>query len=235
MRVFLVFITWISFYSTSWAGEKLTIVTDIWPPYVTIEAGNIGGSSTKIVEKSLKGSGIEYEIIRLPWARAYEMAQNKKNIAIYTIVRTENREHLFQWIAELHPANSIFFYGFSHSKGIPDTLEELKKHSISVVRQSMSLESLQKEGFPSSGILMSVEEFDAIRLTMMGRADYVATSEQTMTAFKALHPEISEKVVKGPELLSKPLFFALNKNSDTQLIRRVTAAFQKNSKKSLTN
>ncbi len=235
MRAFLFLITLAFACPSTWAGEKLTIVTDIWPPYVTSENGVIGGTSTEIIEESLSQSGIEYEIVLLPWARAYEMALNTKNIAIYTIVRTNNREHLFQWVSEIHPSDPIYFYSFDKNRPAPSNLEELKNYKISVVRQSMSLEELQKMGFPPSSILKSVEEFEAIRLVTIGRADFVVTSEKTLASFEKLHPNLVKSRVQGPELLNSRLFIALNKNSDPNLTRRLKAAFSQSESKSPTN
>ncbi|MBE7636988.1 transporter substrate-binding domain-containing protein [Sneathiella sp. P13V-1] len=235
MRAFFFLFVFTFICRPVWANEKLTIVTDIWPPYVTNENGQIGGTSTDIVKKTLTRNGIEFQIIKLPWARAYEMALQKKNIAIYTIVRTKNREHLFQWISELHQSDPIYFYSFKKSQPVPKNLNELKNHKISVVRQSMSLEALQRKGFPPASILKSVEEFEAIRLVTMGRADFVATSEKTLKSFEKLYPGVITYSIRGPELLNSRLYIALNKNSSTELVRRLKAAFTSLENKSPTN
>ena len=77
---------------------ELEIVTENWRPYNYSEGGDIKGHSTEILEKVLRRSGIKYKIKVYPWARAYKIAQNRKNVLIYTIMRIPSREYLFKWI-----------------------------------------------------------------------------------------------------------------------------------------
>lgn len=46
--------------------------SDEWPPYVTIEAGEIGGSHTERVRAAFRRMDLPVDIISLPWARCLD-------------------------------------------------------------------------------------------------------------------------------------------------------------------
>ena len=74
------------------SGETLTIVTEDYPPYNYMENGRITGFSTEIVEAIVRKAGLQGIPKMYPWARAYMMVQNDKDVLIYTITRNQERE-----------------------------------------------------------------------------------------------------------------------------------------------
>jgi polar amino acid transport system substrate-binding protein len=90
-------------------SDNVIIVTENYPPYSYEQEGEITGISTDIVKCIMDESGLEYKIEVLPWARAYEMALNKDDVLIYSIMRIPEHETLFNWIALL--GGQILFDG----------------------------------------------------------------------------------------------------------------------------
>ena len=83
----------------------------------------------------LKHSGIKkFEIQWYPWARAYRIAQNEKNTAIFSILRSKEREELFDWACKLFEIN-IWVYRLKKREDIKiDKIEDLKDYKITVWR-----------------------------------------------------------------------------------------------------
>ncbi len=218
------------------ADEKLTVVTDLWPPYVTQDGSKIGGPSTKIVRQVLNRSNIPYEIQLVPWARAYETALTKENVLIYNLVRTEDRENRFKWVGEMHANDPTHIFGIGIYKQVPADLNDAKKHMIAAVRNSMSAEALQNHGF-KVGVNMVLTEDDtsAIRLAEMGRTDFVATSQKTIEAYIGRFPFLDGSLEKGPNLLDSRLFLAASKMTDNKIINKLKTAFKAISEESPTN
>jgi polar amino acid transport system substrate-binding protein len=66
------------------------------------EGYNEEGISYELVKSILKHSGIKkFEIRWYPWARAYRIAQKEKNTAIFSILRSKEREELFDWTCKI--------------------------------------------------------------------------------------------------------------------------------------
>ena len=92
-RIILILLCWL--LSAQVSAIRLTVVTEDLYPYNYIENGELKGQATEIVVKVLKHAGIDYSIQVYPWARAYNLALNNKNVLIYSIVKIPSREKLF--------------------------------------------------------------------------------------------------------------------------------------------
>ena len=88
----------------------VAVVTEDWKPYSFEEDGAVKGSATGLVRKVLERAGIDYSIKVYPWARAYSMALNDDDTLIFAIVRSGEREPLFNWVGQVAPTDSCSFY-----------------------------------------------------------------------------------------------------------------------------
>jgi len=72
--------------------EELTILTENLPPLNYIENGILVGPSVKIVKQIQKRVGSQAQIQVYPWAKAYKMALEEKNVILFgtTYMLAEN-------------------------------------------------------------------------------------------------------------------------------------------------
>ena len=94
----------------------------------------------------LKHSGIKkYEIKWYPWARAYRIAQEEKNTAIFSIMRTKEREELFDWTCKILETNT-WVYRLKKREDIKiEKIEDLKDYKIAVWRDDFRHQFLKKK------------------------------------------------------------------------------------------
>ncbi len=59
-------------------AQSIQIVTEEFPPHNYTQLGRVTGMSTEVVLAVFAEMNVPAEIKIYPWARAYEMAQNKK-------------------------------------------------------------------------------------------------------------------------------------------------------------
>ena len=82
---------------SSVAKDSLRVVTEEWPPYnYSNENGKVVGAATAKVRWVLEQADIDYTLNSYPWARAIDLASTKKNVAIFSVYRTEIREQQFK-------------------------------------------------------------------------------------------------------------------------------------------
>lgn len=87
---------------SSVAKDSLRIVTEEWPPYnYTNDNGKVVGAATAKVRWILEQADIDYTLESYPWARAIDLASSKKNVAIFSVYRTQVREPQFKWVCPL--------------------------------------------------------------------------------------------------------------------------------------
>lgn len=72
-------------------AKKLIINTQDWPPYQTIDNGQVKGSATETLKCVLKKMKIEYSIKVLPWKAAQDQVKDNKADAFYSAGITTER------------------------------------------------------------------------------------------------------------------------------------------------
>ena len=111
----LLFVMLLSDKASSETLPGLSIVTTNEFPYqyqtkqndTALQGYNEEGISYELVKSILKHSGIKkFEIKWYPWARAYRIAQKEANTAIFSILRSKEREELFDWTCKILESNT---------------------------------------------------------------------------------------------------------------------------------
>ncbi|MBC7995720.1 MAG: transporter substrate-binding domain-containing protein [Rhizobacter sp.] len=159
------------------AADDLRIVTEELPPYNMTQNGQITGLSTEVVRAVLKEAGVQAPIQSMPWARAYDIALNTENVAIYSITRTPQREKLFKWVGVIAPTN---WYLFSRSdKNIKlKKLDEARGLQIATVNEDAGEQYLVGKGFALGKNLQSSSKYELnYEKLKLGRVDLWVANE----------------------------------------------------------
>lgn len=162
------------------AKDKMLVVTEEWPPYNYVEAdGKIVGSSTVIVEKVLRRSDIPYTLNVYPWARSYELALNNANVLIYSIIRTPEREKLFHWVCPLYSVEYFVFQIATRKDIVVNSLDDLKKYSIGITRETFLDHFLKSKGFITGTHLQDTGDRQAsFRKLLANRVDLIIDTKE---------------------------------------------------------
>ena len=128
-------------------AEKLTIYTEEAPPYNYTENGKIIGFSPDVMRAVLAKTDFDYEIISLPWARAYKLSQKKPNTLLFSISRRVNREKLFKWLGIIAPVTHSVYVLRSRTDIQLKKLSDLKKYSIASTVEDARESYLLNQGF----------------------------------------------------------------------------------------
>jgi len=128
--------------------EELTFVTEDYPPFTyEDESGEVTGLATDMVKEIMKKQSIDEEISIMPWSIAYDKALKEKNVVIFSINKTSEREKLFNWVGPIAKSSNVL-YAKKGSHLTIEKLEDAKKViSIGVVDDWFSKQHLEKEGF----------------------------------------------------------------------------------------
>ena len=129
-------------------AQKIQIVTVESPPYnfTLAQEPRITGLSTEIVQEVFKRARLSHEIQFLPWARAYTLAKHEPDVAIYSLVRNEEREHAFKWVGVIARMD-IFIYKLRHRTDIrARRIAELKPYLLGGVRGDFRSMYLSQQG-----------------------------------------------------------------------------------------
>jgi polar amino acid transport system substrate-binding protein len=204
----------------------IQVVTEEAFPSQYIENGRLVGPSYDIVKAVLKEANIAHSVEVMPWARSYHMALTTANVLIFSMARTAQREQEFIWIGPLVDVK-YYFYGLKQRfAGENLTLAQAKRLKIGVIRSSATYQYLQSTGFNNLYRVSSPKQNYEKLLT--NRIDIFPANKGSFAASCRKFEINCEDIVplRPLDLPALSLFFALSKETDPELVSRITRAYQ---------
>ncbi|MDG1750376.1 MAG: transporter substrate-binding domain-containing protein [Thalassotalea sp.] len=207
-------------------AQEIKVVTEYLSPYQTKNPdGSLGGFSTEVVQALFKQANKEPLFIVLPWARAYEVAKSEKNVMIFSMARTKERDTLFHWVGSLTEVK-LYFWGLkSKFPKTIDNIEHLKSYKIATARYSNADQYLMNNNFHN--IYKLSNEDQNLQMLFTGRVDLITTTEKTLKS-KSLKLGLDfEKLIKVKEFneLNNDLNLAFNLQSDPKIVKEFQQAY----------
>ncbi|WP_419903347.1 substrate-binding periplasmic protein [Kiloniella sp.] len=207
-------------------ADTVHIVTEEFPPYNYQEDSNAKGLSTEVIQAVLQEIDVQAEINFYPWARAYKIAQQRKNHLIYSIVRIPEREEQFQWVGKIAPYSTSLYKLKSNTNIKVHTLSDAKNYLVGVSREDVITTYLRRKGF----VTFDISNHDSINIKKLlsGRVDLIAYDDASFVYIvRSMGLDLSKFEKINPLLeLSGSLYMAFNKNSDTELVNKFRAGLQ---------
>ncbi|WDE09771.1 substrate-binding periplasmic protein [Thalassomonas haliotis] len=155
---------------------QLQVVTEILPPYQYIKHdASLGGVATEKVNALFSQFKISPDIQAMPWARAYKMAQDQPNTLIYSIVRTPEREGLFQWIGVLVSTKTFLIGLKARTDIVVNSLADLKQYRLGVKRADVVYQYLSRHGLSGQMVFLPETE-TTLKMLLKQRIDIIAAS-----------------------------------------------------------
>ncbi len=210
-------------FSASAFATGLKVVTENWKPYNYEENGEIKGASTKIVKAALDNAQIPYSIKTYQWTEAYNVAQKEKNVLIYTINRTPQRENLFKWASPLGKDIQYSLYRLKKNDDItPTALGEAKKYKIGSKKNSAEHIWLMSQGV--ADVVTSVELEGNIKKLFNGEVDLIIGASNIITTIKKAGFDSDEAVAVLPLFQTTP-YMALSLSTSDEVLKKIQQSY----------
>lgn len=207
------------------SAENVAVVTEEMPPYNFYDEKDqaVAGLSTELVHEVFKRANIQYHIKVYPWARAYRMAQEAPNIAIYSMGRNEERERLFKWVGVI-VNREVFVYKLKGRPSIKaNSLEDLKPYKLGGIRDGIRTMYLRKEGL---AVEESTDDTSNIKKLQSKRIDAFPIDEPNLVYLSQKNGvdfHSMERMIKL-EKLSGGLYLAFSLNTDDVMVGKCRVA-----------
>ena len=163
------------FCARAWA-EPITVVTEHSPPGEYLdENGYVTGATAELVRELMKRVGEPGDIILLPWARGYFIAEKGPRVALFETTRSEIREDQFKWVGPIKRITGGFFVRRQSDVAIASMDDARKLKGICVYRGSSGGQSLQELGF--TNLEQTTRPAQCLDMLMHGRVEAWVTSD----------------------------------------------------------
>ncbi len=228
IKIKLILISLFIFIPATIFGQQLTVVTENWRPYnyqdpVTKE---IKGVSTAILKQVLNHTKIPYMIKMQPWNRSYHNALNEKNVLIYTIIRTPQREKLFKWVRPLGQGGFSSLYKLRSNKELRlKTLQEAKEFNGYILTNVNSMDHiwLEANGFKNLDVSHKVDS--CIKKLFVGRAPLIIFNNSNIDEEFANAGFDANDVEIVLSLFQTPPYMALSLSTDNEILIKIQTSY----------
>jgi polar amino acid transport system substrate-binding protein len=212
-------------------AERISVhvVSELYPPYQFFdEKGELRGWSADKVRAIFTQAEIEYKVNVYPWVRAYKLALTQQNTFIYSLLRTEERESSFQWVAPLCGIEFSFYRLKTRTDIKLESILDAKKYVIAAQKGQASAEYLLSLGFePNKNLSVSYNNDNFIQMLIHGRVEIIVLS---LPHFKSLSLKKSSYVKKIEAIfpikyLRRDLYLASSLNTSSALVEKLRNAY----------
>lgn len=153
MTAFTVIFTLLTLVGRAQAEEKVQLYVADFPPYAYLDAkdpnAQASGFFVDAVQAMAKKAGPEYagKLDVLPWKRAQQelkQAGDQRAKLIFPLIRTEEREKNYRWVAELYVDDIVLIVPKDEPR-VMESLADAKNMRIGVVGGSALLAELKEQ------------------------------------------------------------------------------------------
>ncbi|WP_196160669.1 ABC transporter substrate-binding protein [Reinekea sp. G2M2-21] len=129
-----------SVFASEW---PLTIYSEQYPPFNYVdENGQARGAAYDLlilILDDLQRPDLSRAIQFVPWARGYREAQVSPNTLLFTMVRNESREKMFQWVGPVFETSHALIGSRAFAATLPSPLSliDLTAYSVGVVKNDI--------------------------------------------------------------------------------------------------
>ena len=209
--------------------EISVVASGLIPPYYYKDQhGALAGMSAEIVRETLVHAGIRAPIEPYPVARAFLNAEKEKNVLIFALFRTPEREARFKWVSPVTPPMKSVLFRLSRRKDISLLkLEDVRKYRIGVVRGNDLHAMLLARGLKDNVQVEPVMTNDLnIKKLFAGRVDLCAGRELPFYA-EMRQMGLDRRDVEETLILKEDVaWMAFSIGTPDDLVERVRAAFR---------
>ncbi len=215
-----------SFFTKADALGELTFITENYAPFNYQKDGEIRGTSVDLLLKMFKQAGTQRglaDIEVMNWARGYQLAQTTKNTVLFSTTRTKSRENLFKWVGPISPTK-IAIIG-KKNRGIEINSDtDLNNYRIGAVRDDIGELLLLSNGIGREHIYRTNSSKTTARMLIAGRIDLWAYESRVAFFNLREQGENPEDYEVLRVLEESFLYFAIQKDTSDQLVRKLQAA-----------
>ena len=209
--------------------QNITYITEEFPPFNFQENDTPTGLAVDLLVAITKEAGDEIpatDVNIVPLSEGLSTVRNSTGTVIFSIARTPDREEFYRWIGPFASYNIVLFALRSHNIQI-HTTDELKNYTIGAVTSDVSVEKLIQLGVSPENIVTNPNPIELFRMLDEGTVDLVTSGDIAGEYFiKKMNgkPE-SYKIVYRME--STPLYYAFNKDTPEDQIKKFQQAFER--------
>jgi len=205
-------------------AAELRLLTEEAPPMSFIRDGEPSGFSVEVVRALLARTGDSGKIEVLPWTRAFHLAQQAADTALFSTVRTPVREDRFHWVGPI-VVGTTSFYSLKSRHLVIDTLQQAAASGpLALPKQWYTYETLSAQGFSNLYGVSSSKQM--VTMLRHGRVKLIATEDLTLAGELAAAELKPQDVTAHVPFMRSAYYIAFSPQTSVVRVMRWQRALQ---------
>lgn len=159
-------------------APQLQVLTEEYPPLSFTRDGELQGMAAEMVAEIQRRAGHGVPVQVLPWARAYQMALSRPNVALFSTARTPDREKLFQWVGPLCVGKTSLYARRGAGVQLQSLADAAAVDTVIVPREDYKVQLLKNAGL--TNLLLTNSQEQMVRMLLTGRGTLMAAHNLTL-------------------------------------------------------
>lgn len=161
------------------AQAELRLYTEEAAPLAFSDNGHVRGMSVEIVKELIARTESQGAVLKIvPWTRGYYKAQREPNTAIFSTVRTPEREDQFQWVGPILVGTTSFYSLKSRNVAVNTLVEAQASGPLAVPKLWYTYDVLSQMGFHNLYGVTTAKNM--VVMLKHGRVNLIATQDVTL-------------------------------------------------------
>lgn len=205
-------------------AAELRLLTEEAPPMSFTRDGEPSGFSVEVVRALLARTGDSGKIEVLPWTRAFHLAQQAADTALFSTVRTPVREDRFHWVGPI-VVGTTSFYSLKSRHLVIDTLQQAAASGpLALPKQWYTYETLSVQGFSNLYGVSSSKQM--VTMLKHGRVKLIATEDLTLAGELAAAELKPQDVTAHVPFMRSAYYIAFSPQTSVVRVMRWQRALQ---------
>lgn len=198
------------------AAAELRLYTEDNRPFSYREAGKLDGMAVQVIEELIRRSGQPAQIEVVPWTRGYHQVQREADAALFPIVRTPQREALFQWVGPIAVGRAAFYSRREDNIRVHDLDDVRRLGTLAVPKQWYIHEQLLMMGMDNlHGVSRPA---DMMRLFRHGRVKLFVANDLSLETLLAGQGMSVDQVQWQFDLMSNASYIGFSREASPQRV-----------------
>lgn len=206
------------------ADAELRLYTEEYRPFSYLQDGKPSGMAVSVVEELIHRTGEIAHIEVVPWTRGYHQVRHQPDTALFSTVRTAQREAEFQWVGPIARGYTRFYTHKDAGLRV-NSLDDVRKlGTLAVPKQWYSYELLRQQNLENLYGVPTPQ--DMLRMFRLGRVKLLLANTLTLDGMLAEQDMHAGQLQEQFDLMPNDSYIAFSLHTDAARVARWQQALQ---------
>jgi polar amino acid transport system substrate-binding protein len=198
-------------------AADLNLLTDNHPPLHFQQGNQLVGFGVDVVQALAERTGDQVHLQQVPLLRALHVATTEPATGVFTVLRTAERNGLYQWVGPLMDVETAL-YSANTQQPVRSLQDAASLGRIAVPRKWLAYDYLRKQGLNNLYGVETPEQM--MRLARLGRTEFVVADTLSITTLAREEGLAPSQLHYQMPLMKQGTYIAFSPLTDARQVAR---------------